>query len=50
MQQNALLILNLIKDNIKINNARLDFMKNCTTLLSWSQVGDLIYSSLYKLN
>jgi len=45
MQRNALLILNLIKDQNKLNYAREDFKKNCKTLFSWSQVANKMYDT-----
>jgi len=45
MQRNALLILNLMKDQNALNLTRQDFKKNCQTILSWSQVANLMYNN-----
>jgi len=45
MQRNALLILKLMKDQTTLNNARLDFKRSCKTILSWRQVGELMYNN-----
>jgi hypothetical protein len=45
MQHNALLILNLIKDQNALNLSRIDFKNKCNTLLSWDKVGELMFNS-----
>jgi len=48
MQRVALFILQLIKDQNALNFAREDMLKRCTTIISWQQVAELIFISIYK--
>lgn len=45
MQRNALLILNLMKDQNALNLTRHEFKKTCQTILSWSQVANMMYNN-----
>jgi len=45
MQRNALLILNLMKDQNALNYAREDFKRTCQTIMSWAQVADKMYKN-----
>jgi hypothetical protein len=45
MQRNALLILNLMKDQNALNLSRIDLKNKCSTILSWDKVGELMFNS-----
>ena len=45
MQRNALLILNLMKDQNALNYAREDFKRTSQTIISWTQVADKMYKN-----
>ena len=46
MQRIALFILQLIKDQKSLNFAREDMRRRCTTILSWQQVGELMFNKI----
>ena len=45
MQRNALMILNLMKDQNALNYAREDFKRTSQTIISWTQVADKMYKN-----